>query len=73
MRVRKADALAGVRRRDAEFCSRVEHVDSVETFLSVSSPHSLIMDSRSSTEGSDTFTHGTIDSNLAISFGSRVV
>ena len=36
--------------------SRVEHVDRVETFLSVSSPHSLIIYSRSSTEGSDTFT-----------------
>ena len=35
--------------------SRVEHVDRVETFLSVSSPHSLIIYSRSSTEGSDTF------------------
>ena len=35
--------------------SRVEHVDRVETFLSVSSPHSPIIYSRSSTEGSDTF------------------
>ena len=35
-------------------------VERVETFLSVSSPHSLIMDSRSSTEGSDTFTQGRI-------------
>ena len=37
--------------------SRVERVDRVETFLSVSSPHSLIIYSRSSTEGSDTFSH----------------
>ena len=40
--------------------SRVERVDRVETFLSVTRPHSLIMDSRSSTEGSDTFTQGRI-------------
>ena len=37
------------------FDGRVEHVDRVETFLSVSRPHSLIIYSRSSTEGPDTF------------------
>ena len=45
--------------------SRVERVDRVETFLSFSSPHSLIIYSRSSTEGSDTFTQGKSANQLA--------
>ena len=37
--------------------SRVERVDRVEIFMQASRPQSLIIYSRYSTEGSDTFTH----------------
>ena len=44
-------------RNTRKIFSRVEHVDRVEIFMQDSRPHSSIIYSGSSTEGSDTFGH----------------
>ena len=44
-------------RNTRKIFSRVEHVDRAEIFMQDSRPHSLIMDSGSSIERSDTFGH----------------